>query len=89
MGWRYLLHGPLVAIEDFYEFHREPPSMWWPADQAWCVATDIDLMTTYVGGGRAAIDALLGDPELEALAVADDQGVTWDTDTINPLPAPP
>ncbi|MDE3069283.1 MAG: hypothetical protein KGJ43_00965, partial [Acidobacteriota bacterium] len=50
----HLLRGPLAAIEDFYEFHRNPPSIWWPADRTWCVATGIDLMTTYVGGTRAA-----------------------------------
>jgi hypothetical protein len=93
----HLLHGPLVAIEDFYECYagpaslclRDPPSLWWPADEAWCVGTDIDLMTTYVGGSSSAIGALLADDELEVLPVADNQSVTWDGDTINPLPEPP
>jgi hypothetical protein len=66
-----------------------PPSIWWPEDRAWCVGTDIDLMTTYVGGSQAAIDALLADEQLEASAVSDDQPVTWDADTVNPLPDPP
>ncbi|MGH3948798.1 MAG: hypothetical protein ACRDSE_06725, partial [Pseudonocardiaceae bacterium] len=26
-----------------------PPSLWWPDDQAWCVATEIDMACTYVG----------------------------------------
>jgi hypothetical protein len=93
----HLLRGPLVAIEDFYEGSagpaslclRDPPSLWWPADQAWCVGTDIDLMTTYVGGSSSAIDALLADDELEVLRVRDSQSITWDADTINPLPEPP
>ena len=93
----HLLSGPLVAIDDFYELYddrpslclRHPPSLWWPADEAWCVGTDIDLMTTYVGGSAAAIESLVGDRQLEVLEVPVDQRVTWDADTVNPLPAPP
>jgi hypothetical protein len=36
-----LLEGPLRAISAFYENHRDPPSLWWPEDRAWCVATDV------------------------------------------------
>jgi hypothetical protein len=91
----HLLSGPLEAIEDFYEFYngwlsvRHPPSLWWPGDQAWCVGGDVDLMTSYVGASSAAIEALLADGELEAFPVPDTQGVTWDTDEIDPLPAAP
>jgi hypothetical protein len=53
------------------------------------VATDIDLMTIYVGGSSEAISALLADERLEALRVPVDQPVTWEADTINPLPPPP
>ncbi|MDJ0427646.1 hypothetical protein QNA19_17075 [Rhodococcus fascians] len=63
--------------------------LWWPDDQAWCVATDIDLMTTYVGASTSCIDALLTNAELEALPVPVTQRLTWDTDTVNPLPACP
>jgi hypothetical protein len=82
----HLLQGPLAAIEDFYEFCRDPPSLWWPADARWCVGTDIDLVTTYVGGSTRAIEALLADEQLEAMPVSDDQSITWEADTINPLP---
>jgi hypothetical protein len=84
-----LLEGPLAAIDAFYEWYRSPPSLWWPDDHAWCVGTDIDLMTTYVGGSRALIDALLADNDLESLAVSVDQRADWEADTINRLPAPP
>ena len=43
--------------------------MWWPADRAWFVATEIDSFSTYVGGSQAAIDAVLASPNLEAIAV--------------------
>lgn len=46
-------------------------------------------MTTYVGGSNACIEAVLADEQLEGLRVSVDQCVTWDADTINPLPAPP
>lgn len=93
----HLVQGPLGAIEDFYEPYdgpaslclRNPPSLWWPADRRWCVGTDIDLMTTYVGGSGRAIETLLADEQIEALPVSDDQSVTWDADTINPPPAAP
>ncbi|HTZ62648.1 MAG TPA: hypothetical protein VMB51_00935 [Solirubrobacteraceae bacterium] len=92
-----LLRGPLVAIEDFYQpYHREsslclcdPPSLWWPADASWIVGTDIDLMSTYVAAGSRAMQALLADEHLEALPVPDCQSVTWEADTLNPLPKPP
>jgi hypothetical protein len=62
-------------------------NLWWPEDRAWCVSTDIDLMTTYVGGTRACIDAILRRPNLEACEVPPDQSVTITADTLNPDPA--
>jgi hypothetical protein len=93
----HLLRGPFVAIADFYQRYedesslclRNPPSLWWPADGKWIVGTDIDLMTTYVGASSRAVKALLADERLEALPVPDSQSVTWEADTINPLPKPP
>lgn len=92
----HLLSGPLVAIGDFFEGSvalpslrtREPPSLWWPADRSWCVATDVDLMTTYVGATTATVDALLADDELEVLQVLDAQSTTWEADLLNPSPNP-
>ena len=55
-----LLRGPLTAA-DAVERWVEPPNIWWPADRAWCVASGIDLMTTYVGGSASCIKALLAD----------------------------
>jgi hypothetical protein len=37
------------------------PNVWWPADRAWFVASEIDLAWTYVGGPQALIDAIVGD----------------------------
>ncbi|WP_432486128.1 hypothetical protein [Kineococcus esterisolvens] len=87
-----LLTGPLsqagwVSMEtDPWE---QSPSLWWPADRAWCVATDVDLMSTYVGGSRACIEAVLAAPGLEAWEVSQRQGVTYDSDEVNPVPPLP
>ena len=43
------------------------PSLWWPDDRAWFVATEIDFNWTYVGGTRDCIEGVLADPSLEAL----------------------
>ena len=34
---------------------------------AWCVATDIDLYNTYISASRECIEAVLNNPDLEAL----------------------
>ena len=44
------------------EPHEQSANLWWPADRAWCVVTDIDLTSTYVGGSAACIAELLGTP---------------------------
>jgi hypothetical protein len=85
----HLLEGPLDVLAWFYDRYREPPSIWWPRTRAWCIATDIDLMSTYVGGSAETVQALLDDEQIEALAVSVDQSVDWETDTLNPLPMSP
>jgi len=74
----HLFKGPLDAIHEIGEqrhwrdashFDPHSPNLWWPDDHTWCVATDIDLDSTYIGGEIALIDELLADPSFEALAV--------------------
>lgn len=70
-----LITGPLDAVADVSLRPGRPvawtqsPALIWPADRAWCVATEIDLDSTLVGGTRAAVDAVLADPLLEAFEV--------------------
>jgi hypothetical protein len=52
------------------------PNVWWPADRAWCVASEIDLPWTYVGGPCGLIDAILADDRIEALPAAPDDRVS-------------
>jgi hypothetical protein len=42
------------------------PNLWWPDDHAWCVASEIDLTWTYVGGTTALVDELISDAEMAA-----------------------
>jgi hypothetical protein len=67
------------------EPHEQSANLWWPADQAWCVVTDIDLMSTYVGGSTACISDLLATPGLEVLPAVPDDRVA--IDPVNPLPS--
>lgn len=45
----------------------QTPNLWWPSDRAWCVVSEIDFRSTYVGGTKALIDELVTERRLEAL----------------------
>ena len=63
--------GPLEGIRSFYErTFSQSPNIWWPEDRAWCVATEIDSVDTYVGGSKACIEQIIAHPDLEALPIA-------------------
>ena len=68
------------------EPHEQSANLWWPADRSWCAATDIDLMSTYVGGSAACIAAVLSSPALEAAAAAAEDAIGYAADTVNGLP---
>jgi hypothetical protein len=61
-------------------FAAQSPSIFWPEDHAWCVATEVDADTTLVGGSRGLIAQVTNSPLLEALPIA--RGATQ-LDTIN------
>jgi hypothetical protein len=42
-----------------------PPAFMWPADHAWCIASDVDPHWAGIGAATAAIDELLADPRLD------------------------
>ena len=92
-GRDYLLfRGPIDAVMAFLAgdgpFWGRSPNIWWPEDRAWCVATDIDLFDTYVGGSQACIEAVLGNPDLETLPTTLDVRVDLGADTVNGPEAP-
>ena len=59
------------------------PNLWWPEDQAWCCATDIDDFSTYVGGSRPCIGEILASC-LETFGISSDARIDRQADTINP-----
>jgi hypothetical protein len=71
-----LYRGPLAAATALCEPFEQTPTLWWPDDRAWCVASEVDFHSTYVGGSRQLIDRLLGDERIEAFEVAVTDPVT-------------
>ena len=66
----YLLYtGPVEAVltTDPLPGGDQAANLWWPADRAWCVASEIDLAWTYVGGPAGLIEQVLADTRIEAL----------------------
>jgi hypothetical protein len=71
-----LFGGPLAALPSLMDAQNgRSPNLWWPDDRAWCVATEIDLAWTYVGGPAALISDVLANPGLEAQSAAPDENV--------------
>ena len=68
---------------------EQSANLWWPQDRAWCVHTEIDLTTTYLAGSQKLVDALVSHPGLETYQVEPTDKITYDSDTLNPLPDDP
>jgi hypothetical protein len=84
----WLVRGPvdLATANLAPEPAEQSANLWWPADRAWCVVTDIDLMSSYVGGSAACIEDLLAAPDLEVVPAGVGDRVDVGADTINPAP---
>jgi hypothetical protein len=66
----YLLYrGPVEAVAAVAPISGidQTANLWWPADRAWCVASEIDLPWTYVGGPAGLIERILTDERIEAI----------------------
>ena len=68
------------------QHHYQSPGIWWPADRAWCIVTDVDAMETWIGGSAACIARILNHPQLEALPITLDARPDYGRDVINPPP---
>jgi hypothetical protein len=88
-GGFWLLRGPvdLAATNLADEPAEQSAGLWWPADRSWVVATDVDLVSSYVAGSVACITAILAADGLEAAPAEPGQRVTGDADRVNPPPA--
>ena len=82
-GRDYLLYtGPVDAALAFADSPGQTPNLWWPADRAWCVASEVDLSWSYVGGSAELIEELIADPRLEALPAVTEHAHTWVEDYV-------
>ena len=87
----HLVTGPIEAVRELADAWQplgapQSPNLWWPRDHAWCVATEVDLKTTYIGADRSCAQELISLPAVEAATVAPDLGIDWFSDTLNPRP---
>jgi hypothetical protein len=84
-----LLAGSLAAApqlgwaDPYGFFFPQSPNLFWPQDQAWCVASEIDMLCTLVAGSDALAGALVGDPRLEAWRAQPDDPIAFDSDQVN------
>jgi hypothetical protein len=71
-----LFRGPVSAATAFRTGPWfQSPTMWWPEDRAWCVASELDVYSTYVAATPSAIRALADHPALEVLECTPDQDI--------------
>ena len=84
----HLLQGalaPMSVAGDFGDWSwHQSPNLWWPDDRAWCVATEIDFWSTYIGCSDACRHELLAVPELEAYSIDPATGINFHSDLVNP-----
>ena len=81
----YLLYtGPVEAVGAVAPVagSYQTANLWWPSDRAWCVASEIDLAWTYVGGPAGLIERLLADGRLEVLPAGPDDPLTRTEDWV-------
>jgi len=74
----YLLYeGPVEAITATASLgHGQTANLAWPADHVWCLASEIDLAWTYVGGSELLVERLLAEERIEALPAGADDPLT-------------
>jgi hypothetical protein len=64
-------------------FRHQSPNLFWPADRAWCVASEIDFDSTLVGGSVELVEAIIRHPMLDAWAIEPQDSLAADADKVN------
>jgi hypothetical protein len=85
-----LLEGPLRALPRLLGGPggmQQSPNLFWPADRAWCVASEVDFDSTLVGASARAIREILETPGLDAWPVEPADSLAADADLINRVPS--
>ena len=78
-----LADGRARADVDPFRPAGRTPNLLWPVDEAWCLATEVDLDSTVVGGTRALVDDLLAAPGLEVVEVTETDALGSSDDLVN------
>jgi hypothetical protein len=81
-----LLKAPMTALHRIIESPhaiRTGPSLWWPADHAWCVATEVDFRWTYVAACASGVRSLERNAQLEVLRTIPEHRADIDGDRVN------
>lgn len=68
---------------DAEQFCVQSPSILWPDDYSWVLATEIDYDSTLIAGSAALIQDLMQTPGLEVLPICTDVDLSWVGDTLN------
>jgi hypothetical protein len=61
----------------------QSPSIVWPEDHSWVLATEIDFDSTLVAGTTKLIQELVQMPGLEVLSIRTDADLTSEGDRLN------
>ena len=78
---RYIvLKGPLSASA--WRGARSP-NLLWAIDRTWYAISDVDFDSTLFGGDQKMVDAIVGDPRLEAWQVESSDSLASDADMVN------
>jgi hypothetical protein len=82
-----LLAGALpAALAIVWVPFRQSPNLFWPADHAWCAATELDFDATLIAGTSELVEAILASPALDAWPVGPDDSLAADADRLNAVP---
>lgn len=73
-----LFSGDLGEMERWERYFGDgepcpPPAFVWPADRAWCFASDVDPHWAGVGASAAAIETLIRSTDLDVVPASPDQ----------------
>lgn len=85
LGRNYVvLRGPLLAVDEITDGGTpHSPSLCWPTDHSWLVASEVDFDSTLVGGSHELIHAIVDSPRLEAWRVDPSDSLAADGDRVN------
>jgi hypothetical protein len=84
----HLLTGPVDPLVGYDSLREQSPNLCWPEDRSWCLASEIDLNSSYLGCDRACADEILVLAELEARTIDPQTGIDFASDAINPVESP-